>query len=130
MRNLLLLIPLAAAAAPAVAEIAPRRTPSPVPPRAPFGTGDSRLPGPGIYRDLRDIRGRIEEAREAGRISRSEARSLRREARAIDASARRFSRDGVSESERRELETRALYLRGAVSRSASGEQRRQRRTGG
>jgi hypothetical protein len=130
MRSLLLLPLLIASAAPAIAEIAPRRSPGAVPPRQPFGTVDSRLPGQNIHRDLRDIRGKIEEAQDKGALSRREARALRRESRAIDAAARRFGRDGFSQSERRELEARALYLRGAVSRQPAAEKPRRQRKGG
>jgi hypothetical protein len=104
------------AAAPAAASIAPKREYPEVPKRNPLA-GTSRLPGPGIHRDLDDIRDRIEDRRERGEISRREARQLKREARIIEHSAYRYGRDGLSESERSELEARALYLRGAVGAS-------------
>ena len=100
-------------ASPAAAQIAGRHDYEPVPIANPF-LGDSSLPGPGIGREMRDVRGKIHDARESGLISGREARQLRREARAIERLAHAYGRDGLSQSERRELETRTLYLRGRV----------------
>lgn len=100
--------------APAGAQIAERHRYEPMSSPNPF-IGDSRLPGPGLGRDLRDIRGRIERARDSGAISHREARQLRREARLIGRLASRFARDGLSQPERRELEARAFALRSVVS---------------
>lgn len=108
----------AALASPAAAQIVPRHPsgdafrPNPL-------TIDRRASSPGISRDMRDVRGHINDARDAGTISRAEARQLRREAWAIDSMATLFGRDGLSASEQRELETRALYLRGEVNRPRS-----------
>jgi hypothetical protein len=106
---------LAFAAAPAAAQIAGKHDYGPVPVSSPF-LEDSRLPGPGIGRQLRDIDKRIERARESGRLSGREARGLEREARAIGRLARIYGRDGLSPSERAELENRTSYLSGSVGR--------------
>jgi len=77
---------------------------------------------PGIWRDMSDIRDRIDTARSTGEISRAEARQYRREVWAIDGLAARFGRDGMSDAEQRELTTRTLYLRSLVNRPRqSGE---------
>lgn len=109
---------LAFAAAPAAAQIAGKRDYGSVPVSSPF-LDDSRLPGPGLGKTLRDLDSRIERGRESGRLSRGEARRLEREARAIGRLARRFGRDGLSPSERAELESRANYLRDAAGRAGS-----------
>ena len=110
------LLALAAlAAAPAAAQIAGKHDYGPVPLANPF-VDDSRLPGPGLGKELRDIDRRIDRARDSGRLSGREARRLDREARAIDRLARAYGRDGLSPSERAELEARARYLRDAVNR--------------
>lgn len=104
-----------AIAAPSEAGIVGKPTRQPVPRSDPF-IGDSRPAGPGIGRDVRDIRRRVERARENGVLSSREARQLNREARRIERLAERYGRDGLSPSERAELEARALYLRGLASR--------------
>ncbi len=104
---------------PAGAQIAGTYPRDPVRRPDPF-IGDSRLPGPGPGREVRDIRARIDQARDSGAISRREAKRLEREARQIGRLARRYGRDGLSGSERAELEARSLYLRGAVNASRSG----------
>ena len=118
LAGLSLLILGTIAAAPATAAITDRYHPPVQPKLSPF-VGDSRLPGPGIGRDLHDARQRIERAREQGMISRTEARSLKREARQIESLTRRYGRDGLSASERNEIETRLLYLRGVSGGQAS-----------
>lgn len=110
---------LAVAAVPAGAQIAGKRDYGPVPESSPF-LADSRLPGPGIGREVSDLEGRIDRARASGALSRGEARRLEREAEAIGRLARRYRRDGLSPSERAELEARARYLRDAVGRPRSG----------
>lgn len=104
-----------AATVPAGAQIAGKRDYGPVPVSSPF-LPDSRLPGPGIGREVRDLKGRIENARDSGALSKGEARRLEREASAIGRLARRYGRDGLSPSERAELEARTHYLRDSVSR--------------
>ena len=111
---LLVLASVCALADPAGAQIAERHRYEPISMPNPF-IGDSRLPGPGLGRDLRDIEGRIDRARDNGFLSRREARQLRREARVIASLAGRYAQDGLSGSERRELENRTFYLRGRVA---------------
>jgi hypothetical protein len=115
--SLLCLALLAVPFAPSEAQIAGKRDYGPVPSAGPFPP-DSRLPGPGIGREVRDLMGRIGNALDRGALSRSEARRLEREARAIGRLERLYGRDGLSPSERAELETRANYLRDSVSRPA------------
>lgn len=105
--------------APAAAQIVGPRPSSDYRAPDPF-IGDSRLPGPSARRDASDIRRRIDRAEDSGRISRREAKRLDREARLIQRLERRYASDGLSESEKRELEARALYLRGALTRPNSG----------
>jgi hypothetical protein len=107
------LLPALVIAAPAAARIVGTQLPMPVPRVDPF-IGDSRLPAPGIGRELRDIRSRIEHARESGDISPREARQLRREARLIGRLADRYGSDALSRSERDELTVRAQALRGRI----------------
>ncbi|HYW16326.1 MAG TPA: hypothetical protein VE891_09255 [Allosphingosinicella sp.] len=109
-------------AAPVGAQIAGKRDYGPVPAASPF-LPDSRLPGPGIGREVRDLEGRIDRARDRGDLSRGEARRMEREARAIGRLERRYGRDGLSPSERRELENRAAYLRDLVGRPRPGRDR-------
>jgi hypothetical protein len=108
-----------AAAGPAPAQIAAKRDYGPVRSSSPF-LEDSRLPGPGLGKELRDINKRIDRARESGRLSGREARRLEREARAIGRLERRYGRDGLSPSERAELEARAAYLRDSVGKPRRG----------
>ena len=114
--SLLAILSLSLLAAPAAAQIAGRPNYGDVPRVDRVGRIDSRLPGPGVGRDLRDVRDRIDDARDSGRISRSEARGYRREARAIGALASRFAADGLSPWEENELELRARALRSAIAR--------------
>lgn len=114
MRALLLAAAALLASAPASAQIAPRHDYGPVGRSDPF-LGDGRLPGPGIGRELRDVRGKIREGRESGQLSRREARQLNRETRRIGLVARRYRSDGLSASEARFIEARLLALRGTVS---------------
>jgi hypothetical protein len=107
------------AAAPAGAQIAGKRDYGHVPLSSPF-LEDSRLPGPGLGRQLRDIDRRIDRARSSGRLSGRDARRLEREARAVGRLARLYGRDGLSPSERAELEARAAYLRDSVGKPRSG----------
>lgn len=106
-------------AAPAAAQIAGKHDYGPVPVASPF-LPDSRLPAPPLGKELRDIDSRIDRARDSGRLTPGEARRLDREARAIGRLARLYGRDGLSPSERAELEARANYLRDAVNRPRRG----------
>lgn len=101
--------------APATAQFAQPHTYGPVSTPNPF-IGDSRQRGPSLGRELHAIRERIHEEREAGILSRHEARELRREANAIAELADRYDGQGMSQSARDELEARTQYLRDAVSR--------------
>ncbi|HEU0098483.1 MAG TPA: hypothetical protein VFQ67_06875 [Allosphingosinicella sp.] len=112
----------ATTSAPAAAQIVGKRDYGPVPAASPF-LPDSRLPGPSIGREVRDLKGRIDRARESGALPAGEARRLEREARAIGRLARLYGRDGLSPSERAELDARAAYLRDAVDRPRPGGRR-------
>ncbi len=101
-------------ASPAAAQIAGKRDYGRVPAASPF-LDDSRPPGPAVGKQLRDVDRRIERARDSGQISRREARRLEREARAIGRLARLYGSDGLSPSERAELENRTHYLRDSVA---------------
>ena len=104
-----------AVAVPAGAQIVGKPPREYLPPPKPF-VSDSHLPGPGVGRDLRKIRGQVERGRRSGTIARPEARRLKREARHIGALAHLYRRDGLSASERMELEARASLLKAAVNR--------------
>ena len=111
---------------PAAAQIVGPRPPSDYRAPNPF-IGDSSLPGPGTAREVGDIRKRLNRAKESGWISQHEARQLGREARLLLRLERRYASDGLSASEQRELEARALYLRAAVNRprlEAAGARKR------
>jgi hypothetical protein len=114
-RPALLLFVAALLAAPASAQIAGKHDYGPVAPANPF-LPDSRLPGPGLGKELGDIGRRIDRARDRGALSRREARQLEREAHLLGRLADRYARDGLSPAERAELEARAAYLRGAIGR--------------
>jgi hypothetical protein len=105
-----------ALASPAPAQIAQQHDYGPVGTRELF-LGDSRLAGPGLGRELGQIRREIKEGRESGQLTRREARQLGREARAIGSIGRRYGRDGLSPSERAEIESRTNFLRGDVVRA-------------
>jgi hypothetical protein len=102
---------------PAAAQFVGKPVYEPVPPPAPF-IGTSRSPGPGVARELRDVRSRIERARDEGQLSKREARQLRREARLIGRLADRYAAGGLSPAERGELGTRAQVLRSRIVRAA------------
>lgn len=108
-----------ALSSPAAAQIAGKRDYGPVPVASPF-LGDSRLPAPPLGKTLNDIERRIDRARLSGRLSPREARRLDRETRAIGRLARTYGRDGISPSERSELEARAAYLRDSLNRPRNG----------
>lgn len=115
MRSLFILPLLAAAVAtPLHAQIVGRNDYGPAPVAGHF-LPDSRLPGASIGRQVAHQRERVRDAREAGLISRREARQLHREARLIAGAARRYAQNGLSPSERRELENRSRALNGAIS---------------
>ena len=70
---------------------------------------------PGVAREVHQVDRSIREARDADKLSRKEARELRRESRRIAALEERYSRDGLSESERAGLQTRIEALRSIAS---------------
>lgn len=119
MRLPLICMPLLVLAAPAAAQIAGKHDYGPVPTASPF-LPDSRLPAPPLGKELRDIDRRIDRAHEGGLLSGREARRLDREARAIGRLARLYGRDGLSPSERAELQARTAYLRDSVNRPRTG----------
>lgn len=104
-------------AVPGSAQIAPR---GPLPSSGwtpPNLLGDFGGPrGPGIGRDLADVRARIGDARDDGRLTRREARSLRREAVRIERLAERYGANGLSGAERAHVEGLTFALRDAVNR--------------
>lgn len=67
-----------------------------------------------VARDIDRVDDRIDAARDSGDLSRREARGLRREAGVIASLARRYSEDGLSVDEARELETRSRVLESQV----------------
>lgn len=114
----LLLAPLGAQA-----QFMPRTPPSGdrMPGISDMGTQPSN---PALSHDLRETRQRISRGRADGELSKREARSLRREARQISTLGERYGRDGLSDSEARELETRVQILK-----SQAAAQRLQGRAG-
>ncbi|MDK2769723.1 hypothetical protein [Sphingomonas sp.] len=70
---------------------------------------------PGVARELHQVDQSIRDARDADKLSRKEARELRREGRRIAALEERYARDGLSESERAGLQTRIEALRSIAS---------------
>jgi hypothetical protein len=116
---------IATVAAPAPAQFVGKPAYEPVGIASPLIT-DGRLPGPGIGRELGDLHDRIDRAREAGTLTRREARAFRREANQIGRLAGRYGRNGLSLAEHQELQTRALALRGLVSRPSKGGGRAKR----
>jgi hypothetical protein len=111
-----LCFPLAfALVAPAGAQFVEPHNYGPVSAPNPF-IGTSRQRGPGVGRELHNIRERIHAEREAGLLSKPEARRLRREANAIEEQAELSAQQGTSQSAQDELETRTHYLSDAVNR--------------
>lgn len=100
---------VAAGSAPAHRDMAIHQSSSNTGP-PPWSVSVSATPGPGYGGQLDEARDRIRAARKAGIISKHEARQLRREADVIERHAELYGRDGLSDAERTELETRALYL--------------------
>lgn len=94
--------------------------------------GDIRLPAPvnptigrslSVRREVNDIRDDIRAGREAGQLSRSEARALRREGRRIESASARYARGGYSDAEIAMLRSRTEALRSAtVAKRSQGLQ--------
>jgi hypothetical protein len=118
MRSLILAafaaLAMALAAAPAPAQIVGRHDYGPVGRGNPF-IGDSSFGWPGVRRDMRDIRDRIDDGRESGQLSQAEARQLRRDARRLAVVGRAYRNDGLSASEAHALHAWALALQSRVS---------------
>lgn len=70
---------------------------------------------PGVARELHHLDRSIRDARDAEKLSRKEARELRRESRRIAALEERYARDGLSETERAGLQARIEALRSIAS---------------
>ena len=98
------------APAAAQAQFMPRTPPASdrIPGISDMGTGPG---GSTLGHDLRETRERIARGRDDGALSKSEARALRREARQIASLAELYSRDGLSDSEKRELDMRTQALK-------------------
>lgn len=94
---------------------------TPLPASAQIWDGGGGVAGPvepgakGVGRERRDIRESIRDGRKGGQLTRSEARSLRRENHRIGAVQERYGADGLSQSEAAELQSRALALQGLVN---------------
>lgn len=101
------------AAMPAPAQFAPTGRPPVERPLSPIAV-DGGLTAPAPWREVSDIRRRIDSGRDAGALSRREARRFDREARRISVMADRYGEDGLSMPERRELEARTRVLREMV----------------
>ena len=81
------------------------------PPPISSGPGTSWPRGPSVSRQVEKIRDGVRNGREAGQLSRREARALRREGRRIAAMERFYAADGLSDSEARALAMRTEMLR-------------------
>ena len=103
--------------APAAAQIVGTRSYPAVGLADPF-LPDSRLPGPSARQEAGQLRDRIGRAREAGLITRREARRLHRQADRIAGRAHIYGRDGLSSSEQAEIRARALAVESALSQAA------------
>lgn len=99
---------LAIAAVPeaASAQIVPRSPPPPSSPRIIIKPAE--VPAPTELKDLSDA---IEDGQDVGTLDRRTARQVRREARLLESTAERYVRDGMSQDESRELQTRAIIAR-------------------
>jgi len=85
--------------------------PGPSPDRMPGPVGISAGLDDGIVRERRNVEARIGAARDAGQITRAEARGFRREARANAALGSRLAQDGLSAGDHREIDARSAVLR-------------------
>jgi hypothetical protein len=104
MRLLLALLASSTVAAPTNAQFVGKHDYGPAGLSNPF-IGDSRQQSPGIGRELRNVREQIRAARESGVLSGREARQLKRDARAIEHLAARYSADGLSAPSRTSSKT-------------------------
>ena len=81
------------------------------PPPISSGPGSGWSRSPSIYRQVEKIEDGVRDGRRSGQLTRGEARGLRREGRRIQAMARRYGGDGLSDSEIHALEIRTELLR-------------------
>ena len=81
------------------------------PPPISSGPGSGWSRSPSIYRQIEKIEDGVRDGRRSGQLTRGEARGLRREGRRIQAMARRYGVDGLSDSEIHALDIRAELLR-------------------
>lgn len=105
-----LLLGMALLPAPLAAQFAPRGGPPTELPRRAIDIRATPAP-PGPWQELRETRDVIRQERDAGRLTRGEARAYRREAGAIGSLAERHGADGLSAAEAQELDNRARVLR-------------------
>jgi len=94
-----------------IAGPAPRSDPTP-------GIADrgTLTPPPSIDHEIGKLRDRIRDGRRSGELTKREARGLKREAGMIGTLSDRYAVDGLSDSERRELETRVEVERAMAAR--------------
>ncbi|ALC11664.1 hypothetical protein LH20_06830 [Sphingopyxis sp. 113P3] len=86
--------------------------PGPLPQPMPGITDQGTLPTlPPIDHEIGEARHRIKAGRARGELTKREARALRRDAAMIERLADRYGADGLSDSERRELDMRSEVLR-------------------
>ena len=109
--GLLALVALTSTAS--IAQFAPTGRPPVERPLNPIAAG-GRMQAPATWREVRDIRDRIDKARSTGALSRREARRADREALQTGELAARYSVGGLSAAEARELEVRTRVLRETV----------------
>ena len=120
----LILIPLLLLALPPVAQAQFVASPAPAP--MPGIVDRGTLPTmPSLNHEIGKARDRIEAGRKRGELTKREARGLRRDAGMIETLADRYGADGLSDSERRELDMRTEVLRTltAAQRLQGGIQR-------
>ena len=74
----------------------------------------------GIGRQLGKIRSDTHAGRDSGQLTHRQARALRRERASISMLEARYARDGLSDSEKAELQTRVEILRNDTAARRSG----------
>ncbi len=121
MRRFALLLLSLAVATPASAQIAGRHDYGDV--RTPERLGpDGRVPGPSAARESRAIRGEIRDLRDAGLLSRREARRMSREARALG----HYGGASLSAGSSRAVTAQLLALRSQVQAASVRPERARR----
>ncbi|PAL24548.1 hypothetical protein [Sphingopyxis sp. GW247-27LB] len=107
-----ILFPALFLALPSVAQAQFVAGPGPAPEPMPGIVDRGTLPTmPSLGHQLGEARDRIEGGRKRGELTKREARGLRRDAGMIETLADRYGADGLSDSERRELDMRTEVLR-------------------